>query len=82
MTNFTGDTLEAIRSAFIAAFDLSIELAMAGCWLAYFSTFYGYRFTWRGIKCPVEEELLDLEAEVARLRARVDIMLSAVQLEN
>ncbi|EHK46251.1 hypothetical protein TRIATDRAFT_4297, partial [Trichoderma atroviride IMI 206040] len=40
MTNFTGDTLEAIRSAFIKAFDLGIELAMAGCWIAYFSTFY------------------------------------------
>ncbi|UKZ64629.1 uncharacterized protein TrAtP1_005840 [Trichoderma atroviride] len=83
MTNFTGDTLEAIRSAFIKAFDLGIELAMAGCWIAYFSTFYGYRFTWRGIKCPVEEEPLELlEAKVTRTRAEVDILLSEAQLEN
>ncbi|KAK1254482.1 hypothetical protein MKX08_008477 [Trichoderma sp. CBMAI-0020] len=83
MTKFTGDTLEAIRSAFIAAFDLSIELAMAGCWIAYFSSFYGYQFSWRGIKCPVEEEPLELlEADVIRTRARMDILLSEAQLEN
>lgn len=76
LTNFTGDALEAVRSAFIAAFDLGIALAAAGCWIAFFSTFYGYQFAWRGIRCPVEEEPLELtEARVAKMRATVDILL-------
>lgn len=82
MTHFKGDSLEAIQSAFIAAFNLSVVLAGAGSWIAYFSTLYGYRFTLRVMERPVEEEILELEARVARIRANVDNRRNATQLEN
>ncbi|KAL7927332.1 major facilitator superfamily domain-containing protein [Trichoderma austrokoningii] len=82
VTHFKGDSLEAIRSAFIAAFNLSVVLADAGSWIAYFSTLYGYRFTVKATERPVEEHLLELEAKIARARENMDNYRDSIQLVN
>lgn len=82
VTHFKGDSLEAIRSAFIAAFNLSVVLADAASWIAYFSTLYGYRFTVKATERPLEEDILDLQAKVARARASIDKYRNAIPLAN
>lgn len=80
MTHFKGGSLEAIQSACIAAFNRGVELAMVGCWLAFFSTFYGYRITWRNAERQREDSLLELEEleeRIARLQNAVDSRLNA-----
>lgn len=82
MTHFKGDSLEAIQSAIIAAFNRSVELATAGCWAAFFSTFYGYPITRRGAERQRDEDFLELEQKIAELRTKVDHLRNANQLEE
>ncbi|KAH8130229.1 hypothetical protein FP744_10004129 [Trichoderma asperellum] len=77
MTHFKGGSLEEIQSAFIAAFNWSVVLATAGCWVAVFSTFFGCPITWKGVK---RQSIVELEQEIARMRATVDMLQNETQL--
>lgn len=74
MTHFKGGSLEAIQSAFVAAFNRSIVLATAGCWVAVFSTFFGCPITWKGVKRQ------NIVEQIAIMRATVDRLQNETQL--